>query len=225
MSSRQSLMLALLTHQRLYKLWWLFLNSTAHQFQFPGGETVKLVYLPDDWQELWDQHHLRLEQLLKALFTAQKAQEIPPGQPFGRYAETYRLFYLNAVSPKKTPIRSINFNQGQDNEPARYIRRGTPIAVVKGIAMDIRTIGESDVFKSGFTSSILATAGTNGKKGPFRLPYENCECLIPILEMIPGATAYNSDLVTLQQKVSSRPGLWLTAPATSTPAAASPFLS
>lgn len=73
---------------------------------------------------------------------------------------------------------------------------------VKGITMDIRCIGESDFFKSGFTSSILATAGTKGpvEKSPFRLPCEYCECLIPIFEMVPGATAYNLDLVTLQQK-------------------------
>lgn len=75
---------------------------------------------------------------------------------------------------------------------------GSLLPFVKGIAMDIRTIGNSNVFMSGFTSSILASAGTDGKKGPFRLPCENCDCLIPIFEMVPGATAYNSDLVTLQ---------------------------
>lgn len=70
---------------------------------------------------------------------------------------------------------------------------------IKGIAMEIRIIGTSDVFNSGFTSSILATAG-GAKNGPFRLPCENCDCLIPVFEMVPRATGYNSDLVTLQQK-------------------------
>lgn len=50
---------------------------TPH-FQFPGGDIVNLVDPPDDWQRLWNHHHLRLDHLLEALFTAQKAEEIPP---------------------------------------------------------------------------------------------------------------------------------------------------
>lgn len=65
--------------------------------------------------------------------------------------------------------------------------------------MKTRTIGKSKVFNSGFTSSILATAGANNN-GPFRLPCENCDCLILIFDVVPGATAYNSDLVALQAK-------------------------
>lgn len=72
---------------------------------------------------------------------------------------------------------------------------------IKGIAMEIRIIGTSNVFNSRFTSSILATAG-GAKNRPFRLPCENCDCLIPVFEMVSRATRYSSDLVTLQQKSS-----------------------
>lgn len=59
------------------------------QFQFPGGEIVKTVAPPDNLQALWSMYHLGLEELLQAFFTAQNAQKIPPGRPFGRCAETY----------------------------------------------------------------------------------------------------------------------------------------
>lgn len=57
----------------------LFQFYCTSQFQFPGGEIVKLVDPPDDWQKLWDQHHPQLKQLLQDFFTAQRAQQIPPG--------------------------------------------------------------------------------------------------------------------------------------------------
>lgn len=59
------------------------------QFQFSGGQIVKMVAPPDNLHALWNKYHLELEELLQALFTAQKTQTIPPGRPFGRCAETY----------------------------------------------------------------------------------------------------------------------------------------
>lgn len=44
---------------------------------------------PDNMQALWEGYHLRLKELLQALFTAQQAQTSPPGRPFGKCAETY----------------------------------------------------------------------------------------------------------------------------------------
>ncbi len=112
------------------------------------------------------------------------------------------LFYLYAVSPKIIPLDQSNLIQGRIMYQQETLDGRSLLPFVKGIAMETRKIGTSDVFNSRFTSSILATAGAN-KNGPFRLPCENCDCLIPIFEMVPGATAYNSDLLTLQQKGSS----------------------
>ena len=64
------------------------------QFQFPGGEIEKMVAPPNNLQALWSKYHLGLEELLQAFFTAQKAQKIPPGRPFGRCAETYCFIYM-----------------------------------------------------------------------------------------------------------------------------------
>ena len=62
--------------------------------------------------------------------------------------------------------------------------------------METRVVGGSNAFNIGFYNAVLLTAG---EKGPFRLPCESCTFLVPLFGMVPGESAYDSDLTKLHK--------------------------
>ncbi|KAL6714839.1 hypothetical protein ACLMJK_007099 [Lecanora helva] len=69
---------------------------------------------------------------------------------------------------------------------------------VRGMAMDIRKIGQSEQFATGFTS--LGVGKSGEAKGVYRLPCENCNGMQPVFKLKPGPDGYDADIMAVPDK-------------------------
>ncbi|KAA8895542.1 hypothetical protein FN846DRAFT_969080 [Sphaerosporella brunnea] len=108
---------------------------------------------------------------LDVLHTEQTQGDHPPTRPYGRCAETYCVV---CMLPNYFPANTTE-----------------SLGNVRGFSLEVRVLGQSTTFDDHFTS---AEVDGSGSKGPYRLPCENCQSLLPLYKLRTGQAFYDADI-------------------------------